>query len=123
MIQDVDFASDNFEDIIAKDPRYQPNAYAFVMNVLNYLTNESGKSCSGKQILEEFRHYAHQQYGPLVFHVMCEWGLKSCADIGEIMYNLVESKRIKRADNDNADDFAFGYDFEEEFLEPYEPEP
>jgi len=51
--------------------------------------------------------------------VLTEWGLKDCTDIGEMMFNLAEGRRVDKDENDTPESFANGYDFRETFLGPY----
>ena len=41
-------------------------------------------------------------------------------DVGEMMFNLTESGRIAKDEDDTPESFAGGYDFKEAFLGPYE---
>ena len=118
-MQEIDFKSDSFADITAKDSRYDARAYALLTTVIRTL-GEDGKHMSGEDILEEFRELALEQYGPLAFTVLLEWGLKRCEDIGEMMFNLVDSGRVKRDESDSAESFVSGYDFKEAFLGPFD---
>lgn len=119
-MEEIDFDTDSFADIIAKDDRYNPRAYALLMDVIGFLGGENGdKHMSGEEILDEFRERALDQYGPLTYRVLLEWGVKSTEDIGEMMFNLAESHRIGRDDGDSAESFVGGYDFKEAFLGPY----
>ena len=119
-MEEIDFESDDFADIIAKDRRYDARAYALLMDVVRYLTGEGGKHCTGEDILDEFKERALDQYGPLTYTVLSEWGLSRTEDIGEMMFNLVDARRIGKDDKDSADSFAGGYDFRETFLGPYQ---
>ena len=120
-MDEIDFDSDSFADIIAKDDRYHPRAYALLVDVIRYLGGEDGnKHMSGEDILDEFRERTLDQYGPMSYRVLTEWGLKSTEDIGEMMFNLAESRRIGKDDGDSAETFVGGYDFKETFLDPYE---
>ena len=119
-MEEIDFESDAFADIVAKDDRYAPRAYALLTDVIHYLGGEAhDKHMTGEEILEEFRDRALDQYGPLTFRVLTEWGLKSCEDIGEMMFNLAEFHRVSKDENDSVDAFVGGYDFDEAFLGPY----
>jgi len=118
-MDEIDFESDGFEDIVAKDGRYEGRAYALLMDVIRYL-GENGHHMSAADILEEFKERALDQYGPLTYTVLTEWGVKSCEDIGEMMFNLVEFHRVARDENDTPESFLGGYDFKETFLGPYE---
>ena len=109
-MEEIDFEADTFEDIVAKDDRYDGRAYALLMDVVHYLTKDGAHA--GATALDQF--------GPLAYRVLTEWGLKSCEDIGEMMFNLAESHRIGKDENDTHESFIGGYDFEEAFLGPYE---
>ena len=119
-MEEIDFESDKFEDILAKDSRYSPKAYALLMDVVEFLLESSGgKSLRGEEILEEFKARALDQYGPLTYRVLTEWGVKCCEDVGEMMFNLTDSKRLKKDEDDTPEAFTGGYDFEEAFLGPF----
>lgn len=118
-MEEIDFTSDTFDDIVAKDQRYNARAYALLMDVVHALTKD-GAHTTGEDVLEEFRETALDQYGPLAYTVLTEWGVNCTEDIGEMMFNLVDAHRIGRDENDTADAFANGYSFKEAFLAPYQ---
>lgn len=118
-MEEIDFESDRFADIVAKDGRYDARAYALLMDVVKYL-GEGNKHFSSMDIMDEFKETALDQFGPLAYRVLTEWGLRSCEDLGEMMFNLVEFHRVGKDENDSHGDFAGGYDFEEAFLGPYQ---
>lgn len=120
-MEEIDFGSDAFADIVAKDPRYHARAYALLMDVVRYLSgDDGGRHVTGEEVVDEFRDRALDQYGPLAYTVLTEWGVNATEDIGEMMFNLVDGRRIGRDAADSADAFADGYDFKEAFLEPYQ---
>ncbi len=119
-MEEIDFKSDTFEDVVAKDGRYDARAYALLMDVVHYLSGEDGRHMSGEDILDEFRERALDQYGPLTYTVLTEWGLSCTEDIGEMMFNLTEAGRVKKDENDTPESFSAGYDFKEAFLDPYQ---
>ena len=114
-MEEIDFASDSFDDIVAKDQRYDARAYALLMDVVR---RRGGGSAA--DLLDEFRETALDQYGPLAYTVLTEWGVKRCEDIGEMMFNLVDSGRVHKDENDSAESFVGGYDFKEAFLGPFD---
>jgi uncharacterized repeat protein (TIGR04138 family) len=118
-IDEIDFDADMFEDIMAKDDRYSPRAYSLLMDVVRGLCGD-GKHVTGEAIVEEFRETVLDQYGPLSYTVLLEWGVTRCEDIGEMMFNLVDSGRFAKDETDTAESFAGGYDFKESFLGPFE---
>lgn len=117
-MKEIDFESDAFSDIVAKDDRYDARAYALVMDVIHYL-GEGGKHMTAHEILEEFKERALDQYGPLAYTVLTEWGVNACEDVGEMMFNLTEGRRVRKDENDTPESFLGGYDFKEAFLGPY----
>ena len=119
-MDEIDFGSDGFSDIVAKDGRFNARAYALLMDAVTYLSGEDGRNVSGEDVLDEFRDRALDQYGPLAYTVLTEWGLSCTEDIGEMMFNLVEGRRIGRSASDSADAFVGGYDFKEAFQGPYQ---
>lgn len=56
---------------------------------------------------------------PLTYTVLTEWGVGSCEDIGEMMFNLTEGHRVRKDEDDTPESFLGGYDFKETFLGPY----
>ena len=118
-MEEIDFESDSFADITGKDPRYDARAYALLMDCVHYLGKEGGHMSSA-DVMEEFKERALDQYGPMTFTVLGEWGLSSTEDIGEMMFNLTENHRVRKDENDTPESFANGYDFKETFLGPYQ---
>ena len=120
-MDDLDFDSDSFADIVAKDTRYDARAYTLLMDVIHYLGKESaGGHMSAEDILDEFRCRTLDLYGPLSYTVLTEWGVNCTEDIGEMMFNLADGRRISREDGDTPEAFVGGYDFKEAFLGPYQ---
>ena len=59
--------------------------------------------------------------GPMALPLFEEWGVRSCLDFGQIVFNLVDAKALTKTDDDKLEDFADGYDFREAFVLPYLP--
>lgn len=114
--------------ILAKDPRYQRDAYLFVKDALDYtqklvLKENKGemRHVSGQELLRGIRDYALAQFGPMTKMVFEEWGIKRCEDFGEIVFNMVEIGLLGKTDQDRREDFANGYDFDDAFRKPFLP--
>lgn len=118
-MEELDFDSDTFDEIVARDSRYDARAYTLLMDVVHYLGKED-RHMSAADILEEFRETALDQFGPMAYTVLTEWGVTCTEDIGEMMFNLVEGNRIRKDEEDSPDGFVGGYDFKETFLGPYQ---
>lgn len=126
---------DAIQGILKQEDRYARQAYAFVQEGVSFATRvhlhrqqneEQAESAarrhiSGRELLEAMRTLAFQQYGPLAYDVLAEWGVHHCTDFGTIVFLLVEHGLLGASEEDSIDDFAGGYDFQEAFLTPYAP--
>ncbi len=118
-IEEIDFTRDSFEDVLARDKRYAANAYAYLMAVLGNIGPEN-RPIHIHDILDEFRIFAIEQYGVLALHVMNEWGLSEFGDVSEMIFNLVESKRLNRDDFEVPESYGYEYDFKSAFSDMYD---
>ncbi|MGB9603052.1 MAG: Minf_1886 family protein [Verrucomicrobiia bacterium] len=120
---------DEIEKITAKDPRYHKDAYIFVREALEFTQRRLGKKAAigeerhitGQQLLEGIRDYALSQFGPMTLTVFEEWGIHSCEDFGEIVFNMVDAMLLAKTENDSKEDFKNVYDFYEAFKKPFLP--
>lgn len=115
--------------IAQEDKRYKRGAYYFVREALDHTIRSKNPNLdpnqqihiSGQMFLEGIREYAKKQYGPMTMDLFKDWGINACKDFGEIVFNLVDYGVLGRTDQDRREDFAKGFDFEEEFVKPYLP--
>jgi len=128
----------HFEEILdtllAVDDRYARESYHFVREALDHTQRKiykldaadrapENRHVTGRQLLEGAREYALQEFGPMAYDVLQEWGIRRCEDLGEIVFNLVEHGRgmFGTTEQDSRDDFRDGYSFEEAFRDPFWP--
>lgn len=121
----------NFEEelgkIVEADPRYPAGAYLFIQDVLEYTQKNLGRSVkgrqhvAGKELIEGMRGYAVERYGPMAMMVLEEWNIRSCEDVGEIIFNLIKHNLASKTETDSREDFKNGFDFYEAFRKPYLP--
>ena len=134
-MQEVNF-DEVVEQLVMQDPRFAREAYLFTRDALGFtqkLINRENKGTlrhnkeahnhvTGQELLEGIRQFALQQYGPMTMTVLEEWGVKSCRDFGDIVFNMVESTLLKKTETDTRDDFQNGYDFTDAFRKPFWPQ-
>lgn len=77
---------------------------------------------SGKVLLEGLRAYALDQYGPMTKTVLDYWGVESCRDVGQVVFDLVNYGVLGKTDQDRLEDFDDGYDFADAFEKPFCPD-
>ena len=114
-----------FVELLERDKRYKAEAYQFVGESLQYAQRElkigrageqepkTESHLTGQQLCEAMRVYALEQYGLMARAVLNSWGVQSTSDFGEIVYNLIEIKRMKKSPTDHREDFDDVYDFED----------
>lgn len=121
-------------DLIRKeDPRYERRAYFFLRDALDHTVSAVKKAeakaakprgsshVTGQELLEGIREFALQQFGPMTFLVLTNWGVKRCGDFGEMVYQLIEYGVFSKTDADRKEDFADIYEFETAFVKPFQP--
>ena len=126
-MQKIDF-DEAVNRLASVDPRYATGAYDFMRDALDFTLRrlrQNGQTedrhVSGKEMVEGLRTYALKEFGPMVMTVFEEWGISSCADFGEIVFNLIEAGIFGKKDDDKKEDFIGHYDFEDAFVKPFLP--
>src|SRR5215469_9379657 len=114
--------------IVATDPRYQRDAYAFLRDALDFTTKQQKKikgvsvrHVTGPELLDGVRRYALKEFGPMVMTVFDNWGIRSCEDIGNMVFNLISAGVFGKTEEDSIEDFKNVYNFEEAFVRPFAP--
>ncbi len=105
------------EDIYARDKRYKPDSYEFVMQALHYTQSRLKKEShvTGRELLEGIRDFAIEQYGSMARTVLAHWGITKTEDLGNIVFNMIAEKILSKTDNDSIDDFKNVYTFDAAF--------
>ncbi|HEY1170016.1 MAG TPA: Minf_1886 family protein [Verrucomicrobiae bacterium] len=126
------------EQIVAKDNRYDAEAYEFLRDALDFtqkslgraektmrqregVSGDAGNHVSGQQLLNGIRDFALQRYGPMTMMIFESWGVKRTDDFGEIVFNMVSENLLGKTENDSREDFKNVYDFDVTFRQPYLP--
>lgn len=116
------------EKIHRRDPRFDPHAYLFLKDALDFTLKRAAEGnqgqprhVSGHELLEGFRDLALQEFGPMAGTLMTEWGLRESGHVGEMVFLLIDQGVFGKQDSDTLEDFQDVFDFQEAFVEPYLP--
>ena len=127
-MQKIGFA-EALDSVVANDPRYQREGYIFLRDALDFTTKQQKKvkgvtvrHVSGPELLDGIRRYALKEFGPMVMTVFDNWGIQSCEDIGNMVFNLIGAGVFGKTEEDSIKDFKNVYDFKEVFVKPFAPE-
>lgn len=119
-------------ELLKEDQRFHIEAYEFVRDALSYaqdilkmphqaIAGEEGeRHLTGQQLCEAIRLHALEQFGFMAKTVLNNWGVFSTSDFGEIVYNLIRIKHMKKSESDRREDFDDCYDFETAFNPVFE---
>lgn len=107
--------------ICKDDPRYQADAYAFVMEALSFAQKKFklAKHVNGYDFLEGIKALVLKKFGPMTIPVLDYWGIKRTEDFGNIVSHMVQYKIIAKDAQDHYEAFKDGYDFHEVFDKGY----
>ena len=127
-MQKIGFA-EALESVVGSDPRYQRDGYIFLRDAHDFTTKQQKKikgvsvrHVTGPELLDGVRHYALKEFGPMVMTVFDSWGIRSCEDVGHMVFNLIRAGVFGKTEQDSIEDFKNVYDFEEAFVKPFAPE-
>jgi len=121
-------------ELLQNDHRYHLDAYQFVREALAYAqkvmkmpaTNDEGAEekqdhhLTGQQLCRAIKEYALEQYGFMAKTVLNSWGIFNTGDFGEIVYNLIRVKEMRKSKSDRREDFDNQYVFDEAFQPKFE---
>ena len=127
---------DELAGVLARDSRYTIQAYVFIFEALDHTkflrkrarvkararrggTPETSHHVTGRELCEGARDLALRQYGLMAMTVLAQWGLRSTADIGNIVYNLIASGDLEKTPRDSRADFDNVFDFEDALRRRY----
>ncbi|MFC1757503.1 Minf_1886 family protein [Planctomycetota bacterium] len=119
--------------VLKRDRRYKFEAYEFVREALSYAqnivqmdggepvgTDPDERHLTGQQLCEASRLYAIDQFGLLAKVVLNSWGINDTGDLGEIVYNMINARLMKKSAADHREDFDDVYDFAVAFEKEFE---
>lgn len=104
-----------------RNPRFHESAYLFVLEALHFVIQAlpEPRHISGRELAEGVRDLAIERFGPMARTVLEHWGIRATADVGDIVFALVEHGILIRQDEDDIEDFAGVFDFDEAFDRQY----
>jgi uncharacterized repeat protein (TIGR04138 family) len=107
--------------IRAREPRFQEHAYLFVLGALEYCQARlpERRHITGRELAEACRDLALVRYGVMAQLVLEHWGVRSTADIGDVVFTLVDLGLLISQPSDSREEFIGVFDFDETFEREY----
>jgi len=120
-VRRLEFAAELIARIGPPAGRFHHRAFLFVLAALEHRQRRlpERRHLSGGELAHACRELALEQYGLLARTVLAHWGIATTADIGEIVYALIDAGLLIRQPEDRLEDFEDVYHFENAFEDEY----
>ncbi|MBI4410682.1 MAG: hypothetical protein HY561_13300 [Gemmatimonadetes bacterium] len=117
----VVFGEEIMDRLRERHPRFHETCYFFVLSALHYVLERlpEPRHISGRELAEGVRDLAIERFGPMARTVLEYWGVQSTADLGEMVFALVDAGILLKQEGDAPEDFRDVFDFEEAFERNY----
>ncbi len=104
-----------------RERRYDERAYLFVLAALEFCQTrlQERRHITGRELAESCRALALDRYGVMARMVLEHWGVRCTADVGDIVFTLVDTGLLLSQPNDSRDDFVGVFEFEDAFERDY----
>jgi uncharacterized repeat protein (TIGR04138 family) len=120
-VPELAFRDGVMDRIRLRESRYDEQAYLFVLSALEYSQSklEARRHITAAELAASCRHLALERFGLMSQVVLERWGVRETADLGEIVFTLVELGFLVKQPNDSREEFIGLFDFEEAFVRDY----
>ena len=110
----VNPAEAKIAELVGKEPRYPAEAYRFIGEAVSFTVGRltRHRHVSARELLAGVRDYAHQEYGVLAHEVLTEWGLRTAADVGRVVYLMIGAGLLAASPEDRPEDFECEFAFD-----------
>lgn len=109
------------DQIRLREPRFAERGYLFVLAALEHVQSRlpERRHITGQELAQACRDLALQRYGVMARLVLEHWGIRCTADIGDIVFTLVDLGLLVSQPQDSRRDFSALFDFEDAFERAY----
>jgi uncharacterized repeat protein (TIGR04138 family) len=120
-LAELAFRDGVMDRIRLREPRFDERAYLFVLAALEHFQTRltERRHINGRELALACRDLALERFGVMARLVLEDWGVRSTADLGDIVFTLVELELLISQPGDTREDFAGVYDFDQAFERDY----
>jgi uncharacterized repeat protein (TIGR04138 family) len=120
-VAELVFRDGVMDRIRLRERRFHEQAYLFVLAALEFQQSRLAerRHISGRELAAACRDLAIERYGVMARVMLEHWGITSTADIGDVVFALVESDLLLSQPGDRREDFIGVYSFEDAFEREY----
>ncbi len=104
-----------------RERRYDERAYLFVLAALEFCQQrlDERRHITGHELAVGCRDLALERFGVMARLVLEHWGIRETADIGRIVFTLVELGMLLSQPTDSLEDFQGVFNFDQAFERDY----
>jgi uncharacterized repeat protein (TIGR04138 family) len=120
-LPELAFRDGIMEMIRLRERRFHEHAYLFVLSALELCQSKlhERRHITGQELAWACHDLAVERYGVLARLVLDHWGVRSTADIGDVVFTLVDLQLLISQPGDTRDDFVGVFDFDRAFEREY----
>ena len=120
-MNELRFAGEILDRLQERNPRYHEQAFLFTLSALQSVvsTLPEPRHISGSELAHEVRRQAMTRFGLMARTVLGHWGIHATADVGEVVFAMVDCGVLVTDEGDTREDFEGVFDFEEVFVRDY----
>jgi uncharacterized repeat protein (TIGR04138 family) len=120
-LPELAFRDGIMDRIRLREPRFHERAYLFVLSALEFCQTRlpERRHISGPELAAACRDLALERYGVMARLVLEHWGVRSTADIGDMVFALVDLGLLISQPNDKREEFTDVFDFDRAFERDY----
>lgn len=118
---ELTFRDGIMDRIRLRERRYDERAYLFVLAGLEFCQQRlhERRHITGAELAEGCRDLALERFGVMSRLVLAHWGIHETADIGRIVFTLVDLGMLLSAPGDTPADFDNVFSFDQAFERDY----
>ena len=120
-MSELTFRDGVMDRIRLREPRFHEHAFLFVLAALEFsqLRLPERRHISGRELVEACRDLALERYGVMARVVLDHWSVRTTADLGDIVFTLVDLGLLISQPNDAREEFTAVFEFDDAFERQY----
>jgi uncharacterized repeat protein (TIGR04138 family) len=120
-VAELAFRDGIMDRIRLREPRFDERAYLFVLAALEFCQQRlvERRHINGRELALSCRDLALERFGVMARVVLEHWGVNSSADIGDVVFTLVDLGLLMSQPTDTRDEFVEVFDFDQAFEREY----
>lgn len=120
-VAELAFREGIWEQIRLRESRFHEHGYLFVLAALEFqqarLTER--RHIDGRELAGAVRDLALERFGVMARMVLEHWGVRATADVGDIVFTMVDLGLLMSQPTDSRLDFVDVYEFDRAFEQAY----